>query len=90
MEAANIVLMKENLHDVIIALDLAKTALVRIKYNFFWAFFYNVLGIPLAAGVIYIWTGVRINSVIAGAAMACSSIAVVMSALWLKRYKPPL
>jgi len=87
MEAANIVLMKDNLKDVLVALDLANTSLRRIKYNFFWAFIYNVLGIPLAAGVIYMWTGIYINSMMAGAAMALSSTAVVFSSLLLNRYK---
>lgn len=90
MDAANIVLMKNDLRDVLLSLDLSRVAYRRIKMNFFWAFFYNVLGIPLAAGVLYVWTGFRLDSLFAAIAMACSSIAVVISSLLLNRYKPKL
>lgn len=89
IEAASIVLLKNDLRDVLIALNLTSVAYRRIKYNFFWAFIYNVIGIPLAAGTIYMWTGVYIDTLIAAATMACSSVAVVLSSLWLNRYRPP-
>lgn len=90
MDAANIVLMKNDLRDVLLALDLSRVAFRRIKLNFFWAFIYNILGIPLAAGILYVWTGVRVDSLVAAIAMACSSIAVVLSSLMLNRYRPKL
>ncbi|CAG9331315.1 HMA4 [Blepharisma stoltei] len=89
IDAASIVLLKNDLKDVLIALDLTSVALRRIKYNFFWTFIYNIIGIPMAAGVIYMKTGVYIDSIMAAATMACSSIAVIFSSLWLNRYKPP-
>ena len=88
-EAASIVLLKNNLKDVLIALDLSRKALSKIKWNFFWAFIYNICGIPLAAGILYVWTKFTLTSVMAAAAMACSSTAVVFSSLMLNRYKPP-
>jgi P-type Cu+ transporter len=88
-EAASVVLLKTDLKDIITALDLSQKALRKIKWNFFWAFLYNVCGIPLAAGVLYVWTKVQITSVMAAAAMACSSTAVVLSSLMLNRYRPP-
>ena len=88
-EAADIVLLKTDLKDVLIALDLSKKALSKIKWNLFWAFIYNICGIPLAAGVLFIWTRIQITSIMAAAAMACSSTAVVLSSLLLNRYKPP-
>jgi Cu+-exporting ATPase len=89
MEAANIVLLKSDLRDVVTAIHLSKVALRRIKINFFWAFLYNTLLIPIAAGCIYIWAGFRMSPILAGSAMAASSICVVLSSLLLKLYKPP-
>lgn len=88
-DAAGVVLLKKDLKDVLITLDLSKKAVRKIKWNFFWAFFYNICGIPLAGGVIYIWTQVHITSIMAAAAMACSSTAVVLSSLLLNKYTPP-
>ena len=89
MEAANIVLMNSNLKDVVLALDISKIALRRIKINFFWAFVYNITLIPLAAGAFYVWLGWRLAPIFAGTAMALSSICVVLSSLLLKCYRPP-
>lgn len=89
MDAASIVLMKDSLKDVVIALSITRLALRRIKLNFFWAFIYNIIGIPLAAGVFYFALGFRLDSVVAAAAMALSSICVVLSSLELNRFKPP-
>lgn len=89
IEAADIVLMKSNLEDTIIAIDLAKKTLSRIRLNYVWALGYNVVAIPIAAGVLYPSTRFRLPPWIAGAAMAASSISVVCSSLLLKKYKRP-
>lgn len=87
-EAAGVVLLKSDLRDVLTTYDLSKKTLRKIKWNFFWAFLYNICGIPLAGGILYIWTDIHITSVMAAAAMACSSTAVVLSSLLLNRYHP--
>lgn len=88
IESADIVLMKSDLHDVVTAIDLSKKTVTNIKQNLFWAFAYNILGIPIAAGVLYAFGGMKLNPMIAGGAMAFSSVSVVMNALRLKFYKP--
>ena len=85
MESGNIVLMKNSLVDVPRAIRLSRLTMSKIRQNMFWALFYNVLGIPIAAGVFYIWTGWLLNPMIAGGAMALSSVSVVTNALLLKR-----
>jgi len=87
METGEIVLIKDDLRDVITAIDLSKYTLNKIKQNLFWAFFYNIVGIPLAAGILYPFTGWLLNPVIAAAAMAFSSVSVVSNALLMKRYE---
>ena len=87
--SAGIVIMHSKLLDIVIAFDLAKVALNRIYYNFFWALGYNVLMIPLAAGAAYPLTHVCMPPFVAGLCMAFSSISVVCSSLLLKRYQPP-
>lgn len=87
METGNIVLMKNHLMDVPRAIKLSRVTMSKIKQNMFWALFYNVLGIPIAAGVLYPFTGWMLNPVIAGAAMALSSVSVVTNSLLLKRKK---
>lgn len=89
MEASDIVLMKDDLFDVVVALDLSKVAFRRVKINFFWAFIYNIILMPIAAGVLYPWTGFKLNPLLAAIAMASSSICVITSALLLNRYKKP-
>lgn len=90
IEAADMVLMRSNLKDVIVALDVGRKTYNRIRINFLFAFLYNVLGIPIAAGVLYpaIHPG-TLPPAAAGLAMALSSVSVVLSSLWLKRYKAP-
>ncbi|MHB8128354.1 MAG: heavy metal translocating P-type ATPase [Mobilitalea sp.] len=88
MESADIVLMKSDLMDVANAIKLSKSTIRNIKQNLFWAFGYNVAGIPIAAGVLYIFGGPLLNPILAAAAMAFSSVSVVTNALRLKRFKP--
>ncbi len=87
MESADIVLMRSDLMDVPTAIDLSKKTIRNIKQNLFWAFGYNVLGIPIAAGVLYLLGGPLLNPVIAAAAMSLSSVSVLTNALRLKRFK---
>ncbi|AAK81577.1 Cu+-exporting ATPase [Clostridium acetobutylicum] len=88
MESADIVLMKSDLMDVITAIELSKKTIKNIKENLFWAFGYNVIGIPVAMGILYIFGGPLLNPMIAAAAMSLSSVSVLTNALRLKRFKP--
>ena len=87
MESADIVLMKRNLKDVLTAMELSHAVIKNIKENLFWAFIYNTIGIPVAAGVLYPITGYLLNPMIAGGAMAMSSVSVVTNALRLRKFK---
>jgi len=87
MESADIVLMRSDLIDVPTAINLSKRTIRTIKQNLFWAFGYNVLGIPIAAGVLYLFGGPLLNPVFAAAAMSLSSVSVLTNALRLKRFK---
>jgi Cu+-exporting ATPase len=88
MESADIVLMKSELTDVPVAIQLSKRTIRNIKQNLFWAFAYNILGIPIAAGLLYLFGGPLLNPMIAAGAMSFSSISVVSNALRLKRFRP--
>ncbi len=88
MESADIVLMKSDLMDVPTAIQLSKSTIRNIKQNLFWAFAYNTLGIPVAAGLLHLFGGPLLNPVIAAGAMALSSVSVLTNALRLKRFKP--
>ena len=87
IESADIVLMKSDLKDVVTAIRLSKATIKNIKENLFWAFGYNVLGIPVAMGVLHIFGGPLLNPMIAAAAMSFSSVSVLLNALRLKRFR---
>ena len=84
METGEIVLIKDDLRDVVAAMDISKYTLGKIKQNLFWAFFYNTIGIPIAAGILFPFTGWLLSPSIAAAAMAFSSVSVVLNALSMK------
>ena len=88
IESADIVLMKNSLLDVVTAIRLSKATIRNIKENLFWAFFYNSIGIPLAAGVFFSLLGWKLNPMFGAAAMSLSSVCVVLNALRLKFFKP--
>ncbi|HJA90294.1 MAG TPA: copper-translocating P-type ATPase, partial [Candidatus Jeotgalibaca merdavium] len=87
IESADIVLMHSDLTDVPTAIELSRATIKNIKENLFWAFAYNVLGIPVAMGLLHIFGGPLLNPMIAGAAMSFSSVSVLLNALRLKRFK---
>ncbi|HAZ37296.1 MAG TPA: heavy metal translocating P-type ATPase, partial [Clostridiaceae bacterium] len=87
IESADIVLMKNDVYDVVTAINLSKATIKNIKENLFWAFGYNSLGIPAAAGVLTLFGGPMLNPMISAAAMSFSSISVLLNALRLKRFK---
>ncbi len=88
METSDITLMSRNLNAVADAIELSRSTLKKIKQNLFWAFFYNILGIPIAAGVLYPAYGVLLKPLFAAAAMSFSSVSVVSNSLLLKRFQP--
>lgn len=88
IESADIVLMKSDLLDSVAAVQLSRAVIRNIKQNLFWAFFYNIIGIPLAAGVFYSFLGWKLNPMFGAAAMSLSSVFVVSNALRLKLFKP--
>jgi Cu+-exporting ATPase len=88
IESGGIVLVKDDLRDVARTFDLSCYTMRKIKQNLFWAFFYNSIGIPIAAGIMYPFTGFLLNPIIAGIAMAFSSVSVVSNSLSMRRYKP--
>jgi Cu+-exporting ATPase len=87
IESADIVLMRSDLSDIPTAINLSKRTIRNIKQNLFWAFGYNVLGIPIAAGLLYLFGGPLLNPMFAAAAMSLSSVSVLANALRLKRFK---
>jgi Cu+-exporting ATPase len=90
MESADIVLMKSDLLDAVGAVQLSRAVIRNIRMNLFWAFFYNTLGIPIAAGVLYLPLGLKLSPMLGAAAMSLSSVCVVTNALRLRFFKPDL
>ena len=88
IESADVVLMKSDLLDAVTAIDLSRAVIRNIKQNLFWAFFYNSIGIPLAAGVFFSVLGWKLNPMFGAAAMSLSSVCVVSNALRLKLFQP--
>ncbi|MBN3033675.1 MAG: copper-translocating P-type ATPase [Candidatus Saganbacteria bacterium] len=88
IETGGIVLVRDDLRDVVTAIELSAYTMRKIRQNLFWAFVYNSIGIPIAAGLLYPFTGFLLNPVIAGAAMAFSSVSVVSNSLLMKRFEP--
>lgn len=88
MESADIVLMRSDLMDVPTAVELSKATIRNVKQNLFWAFAYNIIGVPIAMGVLYLFGGPLLNPMIAGAAMSLSSVSVLLNALRLKGFQP--
>jgi Cu+-exporting ATPase len=84
MESGDIVLVKNDLRDVLVAMELGKYTMKKIKQNLFWAFVYNIIGIPIAGGALYPLTGFLLNPVIAGIAMSLSSVSVVTNSLSMR------
>jgi Cu+-exporting ATPase len=90
IETGDIVLIKEDLRDVVASIQLSRKTMAKIKQNLFWAFFYNVVGIPVAAGILFFPFGIILIPEIAAAAMAFSSVSVVTNSLLLRLYKPEI
>lgn len=88
IEAADVILMKDDMRDIVSSIDLSKKTILNIKENLFWAFIYNIIGIPIAAGVFYNLFGLRLDAMIGSLCMSLSSVCVVSNALRLKRFKP--
>jgi P-type Cu+ transporter len=89
VEAADIVLVRSSLHDVVVALHLSRVVFRRIRLNFVWALAYNLMALPFAAGVFYVFTNFRLPPQFAGLMMAFSSVSVVTSSLLLRTYSKP-
>ncbi len=87
IESADIVLMRGNLEDVSNSIYLSKKTILNIKQNLFWAFAYNILGIPIACGILYIFGGPLLNPMVGAVAMSLSSVSVLANALRLKKIK---
>ncbi|QCX33329.1 copper-translocating P-type ATPase [Caloramator sp. E03] len=90
IESADIILMKSDILDVVTSIQLSRATIKNIKQNLFWAFGYNILGIPIAAGILTLFGGPRLNPMIAAAAMSFSSVSVLLNALRLKGFKPEI
>jgi Cu+-exporting ATPase len=87
-ETGHVILIKDDIRDVVVALEVAKATMRKVKQNLFWAFVYNTLGIPLGAGLFYPFAALVISPELAGLMMAVSSVSVTLNTLLLKRFKP--
>ncbi len=90
MEVADVTLITRDVRGLVMAMQISRRTLRTIKQNLFWAFTYNTLGIPVAAGVLYPFLGVLLNPAFAAAAKAMSSVSVVSNSLRLRRFRPQL
>src|SRR5207248_4954627 len=90
IEASDVTLIKGDLRGVVTAIKLSRATIRTIRQNLFWAFIYNVIGIPIAAGLLYPFTGWLLSPIIASAAMSLSSVSVVMNSLRLRRFRSPV
>ena len=88
IESADVVLIKDDLYDVVTSIDLSKKTINNIKLSLFWAFFYNIIGIPIAAGILYPSFGIKLSPMLGAACMSLSSVCVVTNALRLRKFKP--
>lgn len=88
VETGGLILMRDDLRDVVAGIQLSRKTMSKIKQNLFWAFIYNVALIPVAAGLLYFIAGVLLNPILAGGAMAMSSVTVLTNSLTLRRFKP--
>jgi len=89
-ETGDVILIKDDIRDVVVALEIAKATMRKVKQNLFWAFVYNTLGIPLGAGLLYPFASLVISPEIAGLMMAVSSISVTLNTLLLKGFRPSI
>jgi Cu+-exporting ATPase len=87
-ESGDVILIKDDIRDVVLALEVAQATMRKVKQNLFWAFIYNVLGIPLGAGLFYPFIALIISPEVAGLLMAVSSVTVTLNTLLLKRFEP--
>jgi Cu+-exporting ATPase len=87
-ETGDVILIKDDIRDVVVALEVARATMNKVKQNLFWAFIYNMLGIPLAAGLFYPFVSIIISPELAGLMMAVSSVTVTLNTLLLKGFKP--
>jgi Cu+-exporting ATPase len=90
VDASDVTLMRDDLSGVVTAIALSRRAMRIMRQNLFWAFIYNVIGIPIAAGVLFPAFGILLNPILASAAMALSSVSVVTNSLRLRRFRPPI
>lgn len=89
-ETGDVILIKDDIRDVIVAIETAKATMRKVRQNLFWAFVYNTLGIPLGAGLFYPFASLIISPELAGLLMAVSSVSVTLNTLLLKRFRPSI
>lgn len=89
-ETGDVILMKDDIRDVVVVLEVARATMRKVKENLFWAFIYNTLGIPIAAGLLYPFIQFVVSPELAAAFMAISSVSVTLNTLLLKRFAPSL
>jgi len=90
IETGGLVLMRDDVRDVVAGIQLSRKTMSKVRQNLVWAFGYNIALIPVAAGLLYVATGVLLNPILAAAAMALSSVSVTTNSLALRRFKPEL